>query len=287
LTDHGLADVFRKLLSEHSALLSSNPMSGRAQEFKEFLDGFATAYDAASRAEAAEAKEDRQAFETFFQAYRNAQAQRRTAQQDKADDFNLLDVMGLTKKENTHSDILAWLLDHDIDRLGTHAQGGDGFRLFSEAVGLANELGECADCDYRVSRESASDESRIDIEVAHRGSFVIHIENKIWAGEGVDQTEREWRDLERRAKELECPKYFAFFLTPRGTKAKNGNFRPISWRKIAAVFEQFAANIRSRATVEEGALAVSLFATHYAGVLRRHIVLETNDREKASAQESI
>ena len=34
---------------------------------------------------------------------------------------------------------------------------------------------------------------RIDIEVAHPGKFVIYIENKIWAGEGDDETNREWR----------------------------------------------------------------------------------------------
>ena len=72
----------------------------------------------------------------------------------------MLDVIGLTNNEKAHSDILAWLLDRDLTHLGTHAQGNLGFRLFLEAVSLAGELGESAECDYRATRESAADESQ-------------------------------------------------------------------------------------------------------------------------------
>lgn len=302
LAAHELADVFRKLLSEYSGLLSSEsasisaiatpiPMSHRAQEFKEFLDGFAAMYSAASKTEAEaekveadEAKHDRPIFESFLAGHREALTRWKTAQKDKADDFNLMDVMGLTDKENVHSDIVAWLLDHDLAELGTHAQGNLGFRLFLEKVGLPCDF---ADCEYCVTRESARDESRIDVEIAQRGKFVIYIENKIWANEGDDQTEREWRDLEHRADELGCSdKRFAFFLTPRGTKPKCDKFRAISWRKMAEVFEEFAKDIKTRTTAE-GALTVSLFATHYAGVLRKHIVQKPIERVEFDADQCV
>ena len=290
-----LANVFRKLLAEHSTLLSSvsapvptpPPVSKshRVQDFKQFLDGFAEKCSATSKTEAKaredeadEAKHNRPAFELLLAGHREALKRWKTAQKDKADDFNLMDVMGLTDKENAHSDVLAWLLDHDMFNFGTHAQDNLGFRLFLEAVGLPSEF---ADCEYRATRESSSDESRIDIEIAHPGKFVIYIENKIWANEGNDQTEREWRDLERRAEELGCPdNRFAFYLTPKGAKPSSKKFRPISWRKIAKVFDHFAADIKARTTVD-GALTVALFATHYAAVLRRHIAPKTTNREKS------
>jgi len=37
----------------------------------------------------------------------------------------------------------------------------------------------------------ADDEARADIEIAARGKFIVHIENKIWSEEGEDQTHRE------------------------------------------------------------------------------------------------
>lgn len=299
VTDYEHVEVFRKLLAEFSAFRSSTsanvpttapvPMSHQAEEFREFLDGFTVAYSAASTAEAEaekveaeEAKHDRPIFESFLADYHESIKRWSTAQKDKADEFNLMSVMGLTDKENVHSDILAWLLDHDMTERGTHAQGNLGFRLFLEAVGLPCIF---ADCEYLVTRESASDESRIDIEVAQCGQFVIYIENKIWADEGEDQTKREWNDLKRRAEQLACPKY-AFFLTPLGTKPKCKEFRAISWRKMADVFEKFAEDIKARTTAE-GALAVSLFATHYAGILRRHIVHKSTEREESDADQSI
>lgn len=293
-TQHNLANVFRKLLTEHSALLSSVsapvptpptvPTSHRVQEFKQFLDGFAQAYRVASKVEADESKTNRLVFELLLAGHREAQKRWKTAQKDKADDFNLMDVTGLTDKENAHSDILAWLLDHDMTELGTHAQGNLGFRLFLEAVGLPIEY---ADCEYRVTRESTYDESRIDIEIAHPGKFVIYIENKIGSVEGEKQTDREWSDLKSRAEELGCPeKRFAFFLTPRGTKPKCKEFRSLSWRKMAKVFDHFAADIKAR-TDAEGALTVALFASHYAEVLRRHIVQKPTNREKSDVDEHI
>lgn len=307
LTDHQLANVFRKLFAEHSALLSSASvpaprpkrvsMSRQAQEFRQLLDGFAEAYSVATTAEAEaekieadEAKHDRPVFKSFLAGHREALKRWTIVQKDKADDFNLMAVMGLTDMENAHSDILAWLLDHDLTRLGTHAQGNLGFKLFLKTVGLASEF---ADYEYRVTRESKCDELRIDIEVAQRGKFVIYIEDKIWSVEGYNQaerewqTEKEWRELGRRAEELGCPENrFAFYLTPRGTKPKSQEFRAISWRKIAEVFETFAEDIKTRTTAE-GALTVSLFASHYAEVLRRHIVQEPTDGEESDASQCV
>jgi len=176
-----------------------------------------------------------------------------------AEEFNLLEVLQVTHKEVRHSMVLAWLLDRSADRLGTHAQGALGFRLFLAEMGLSTEY---ADTNYWVRRELAGDESIVDIEIAARGKFIIQIENKIWASEGADQTHREWADLTRRAKDLgmdiEQPlrHIHAFYLTPFGTPPRNEQFVPISWQRIVRVFRAFAAQSKPS--------DVRLFANHYA-----------------------
>ena len=142
-------------------------------------------------------------------------------------------------------------------------------------MGLPPEL---ADNPYSVRREVCGQNSRIDIEVAARGRFLIHIEVKIAAPEGANQTHREWEDLQRHAAELGVSEdaknggVFALYLTPSGRLPGQEKVRPVRWTQIACVLERFA----SQAQPAE----VKLFASHYARTLRRYIIdLETEERE--------
>lgn len=251
-------------------------MSKQSDDLRVFLEGFGKAEAGVTETDSAEATQDLQAFRAFFPGYDQALERWRKQQEDKADDFNLLAVMNLTGKELLHSRILAWLLDWDITSLGTHAQGSLGFRFFLEEFGLTVKYAEGR---YRVDREVTSDESRIDVEVAERRKFVIHIENKIWSGEGDDETNREWQDLQKRAESLDCTEYYAFYLTPDRSKPCNPNFRPISWRQVATVLDRFAAEVKPK--------DVSLFAQHYAKVLRTHIASAPDEKEDDNADEHV
>jgi hypothetical protein len=186
----------------------------------------------------------------------------------------LMHVLGLTNNEIRHTMVLAWLLDHDIQKLGTHAQGNLGFRLFLKEFDLPIEY---AAHKYRVSREAVGDESIVDVEIVCRGEFLIHIENKIWSKEGVDQTNREWSDLQRKAVELNVSErnVHAFFLTPDGAKPRNRNFTPIRWVCIANILERFAEQAKPQ--------DVKLFASHYAWGLRRFIVIQSSEDDDAKA----
>lgn len=194
-----------------------------------------------------------------------------------AEDFNVLRTMRLTRKELCHSDILAWLLDHRLDGFGTHAQGKRGFQLFLKRLDLPTEL---AKANYRVAREVSGEESRLDILIEAKGQFIIGIENKVGAEEivaledGKYQTQREWADLKRRGKELHVPscKIKAFFLTPDNQRPRSRDFRTISWLQVADVFEAFAVEARPP--------MVKLFAKHYAEVLRRDVVTESQIEEE-------
>jgi hypothetical protein len=192
--------------------------------------------------------------------------------------------MGISQSEICHSNMLAWLLDHRIDGWGTHAQGKLGVKLFLEEFGA--ELGDLRsaklkksvdDSHYWVYTEATSDESRVDIEIAARGSFLIHIENKILSSEGEDQTDREWRDLLARQKELNVPNEtcHAIYLTLDGSNAKNANFSCFAWRRIANVLDRFA----------DGACPadVKLFARHCAKTIRKLSAAEHEEREDEDA----
>jgi len=211
-------------------------------------------------------------FSELIERFHEARERYRRRQEDTAEDFNALEVLQLTHNEVRHSMALAWLLDQDLYRLGTHAQGSLGFRLFLGEFGLPMRY---ADCRYWVKREVASEKSIVDIEVAARGHFVIHIENKIRASEGADQTPREWADLLRRATELELsvnhpdPPIHAFFLTPLGAEPLSQNFKPISWRRIVKVLTAFAENAKP--------VDVKLFAAHYAKAIERFIITQPQE----------
>ncbi len=211
-----------------------------------------------------------------FQAARKTWADEQRA---SASDFNLFAVLGVESDEVRHSKILTWLLDHRIEQ-GSHAQGSLGFRLFLKQ--LKQELfgdkdppvTDYADVpNYWVHREVSGGEARVDIEIAARNRFLIHIENKIYSIEGDDQTHREWRDLQQRAKALGVSRSacHAIYLTLDGSEARNENFRSVSWNRIALVLDIFA----EKAQPEE----VRLFARHYAKAVRKLAIVERKGEE--------
>lgn len=218
-------------------------------------------------------------FKSLIEGYLAVRKEWAESQRNTADEFNLLEVVGVKSKELSHSKLLAWLLDHRIEK-GTHAQGNLGFRLFLQE--LAGELSKehCShifayadEPNYWVHTEAVGDESRMDIEIAATGKFLIHIENKIHSIEGDDQTNREWNDLQVRRQALSVTEKscHAIFLTLDGSKAKNPNFLPVGWSRIAKVMEQFAAHAEPP--------EVKLFAKHYAKAVRKLCVLERDERE--------
>jgi hypothetical protein len=234
-------------------------------QLRRTLENFIELRKRADASERIVAGEDQKIFSALLAGYNEALDRYRKNQEDLADEFNLLGVMNLTGKEVRHSMVLAWLLDHDLRRLGTHAQGNLGFKLFLAEFALPPDY---MDCKYRVSREVEGEESIVDIEVICRDRFLIHIENKIWAAEGNAQTDREWSDILRKAGQLHISStnVHAFFLTPHGATALNPNFRAIRWGQVARVLERFAEQAKPA--------DVKLFAAHYARVLRRFIVFQ-------------
>jgi hypothetical protein len=262
-----LRERFARLLSGFAGLgaIDQTSLGPSTAGFRALLEQFEEHRHRADELEHAQTAGDCEHISTLLVGYNEAVERYCLQQELVADDFNILDVLRLTGKEIRHSMVLAWLLDHDIRKLGTHAQGNLGFRLFLDEFGLPIDY---AGCNYCVRREVAGDESIVDVEVACRGRFLIHVENKIWSCEGFDQTDREWSDLQRRATSLNvsAPNIHALFLTPHGTRPANRRFHAIRWGRVVRVLEQFAEQAKPT--------DVRLFARHYAQALRRFIVMQ-------------
>ncbi len=241
---------------------------------------FAALINAYTRKRHAAALIRERSHQSLLNAYKNKLTAWRKSQKISASEFDLLKTLKIDGEEIKHSLMLAWLLDHRIERAGTHAQGNLGFRLFLEETGLTKN--GYAKSDYFVSREVKGDLSRVDIEVAATGHFIIHLENKIYSEEATDQedkedqTKREWLDLQRRARRLEVgPEHVhGFFVTLSGEKPSSDYFVPLAWHRIADVLNKFAKVAKPP--------EVSLFANHYARALRRmtqQITWHDDDKE--------
>ena len=259
----GLIQTFATLIAEHDRISKNcdQVMSAKAQQdaarLKALLDGFGEARSAWEKDQAT-----------------------------RADDFNLLQVMNLAEDEITHSKILAWLLDRRLEH-GTHAQGNLGFRFFMEEIGSklgAESLPQILsypNAPYWVRCEVSGSESRVDIEIAARGKFIIHIENKISSFEGEDQTHREWRDLEMRAKELGVPRsnIHGIFLTLDRSEPANKNFLAVAWQQLVNVLDRFA--------MQAQAGEVKLFAAHYADAVRKLTLTESETEENQNEDPAV
>lgn len=282
-----LVQLFEDVINGHSDALRSQGSLHKGP-FADLLDGFRVSLDRYSKVEAEKARESLPTLVSLLDGYREPHAAWAERQRSSADDFNLLKAMGVDCKEVCHSRILAWLLDWRIDRYGTHAQGELGFRLFlrqlekrldpeskSRIVAYADKP------SYWVSCEVPGTKSRIDVEIAARGRFVIHIENKIRAPEGENETNREWEDLQERANALGIPLANAhgIFLTLDGRRPRNvenNGFRPVGWNLIASVLEQFAEQAKPD--------DVKLFARHYSAAVRNLAASTPKVREIEDAE---
>lgn len=258
--------TFAELLREftHKSAAREEPPDGNAALLRDFGEVWRSAQATDAQAAISLAEDGGRLLDDFdaaWDAWFREQSQR-------ADEFNILGVFGLHDNEIRHSMALQWLLCSDLRRGGTHAQGALGFRLFLEEVGLPSAY---ATFPYRVSREVAGESARIDLEIASRGHFLIHIENKIGSAEGSDQTPREWIDLQRRANALDVPRnaesaVVGFYLTPDGTTPSAPEFRILRWGQIARIFSRFA----DLAVPPD----VRLFSRHFSSGLQRFVNVE-------------
>lgn len=206
-------------------------------------------------------------FENLLQGYKDKVEKLREAQQTSADDLNILDVLGFTYDEVKHSKFLAFLLDP----IETHAQGNLFFKIFLDELKLPAEY---AESKYIVKKEVRGDESIIDIRIRSKvygdKGFVIDIENKVGAGLGDTQIERESKALEKEAKIRSIPdnRRHGFLLSVKNEENLTGTlFNWIGWKQIVNclnIFINRAQASRAKWTAEQ-----------YVKCIEKHIIKET------------
>lgn len=102
---------------------------------------------------------------------------------------------------------------------------------------------------YRVVTEFVGSRSIADIVVSQPGSFVLLVENKIWAPERQGQCSDEYLDLMEHAERMEVPaiRSFPLFLTPEGFQPTTAGpaqpWRTISYADLARAFRGAAESV--------------------------------------------
>ena len=190
------------------------------------------------------------------------------------DRFNILEALGVVRRELSHSHFLAFLLDpsqpHGLGPtfatrllqvvLGEHR--GSDLPVTSLDLDLWNLGG------LIVEREWCN----IDILLADEGHrLVVLIENKIDTTEHSDQLARYWSVALRRYPGWHM---YGIYLTPTGDRPSHDGYMPVSYTTVCEVIENVLAE-SGRVWDNE----VRILLRHYNQMLRRHIVGDSDVTE--------
>ena len=199
-------------------------------------------------------------------------------------EFNLFDVLGISRREIRHSRVLAWLLNPR----GTHGLGDLFLRWFLLEVATIAETQGVGDvmtkevADWRLEQVSSRAERRnIDVLVLGQGDrFVCAIENKINIGEHSNQLERYRKVVDRQHPTW---KQVYVFLTPDGRDpAKDEDkaaYVPLTHEAVAGIIERVLASENAQLNPD-----VASLLQQYTFTLRERVMEATGDTEMLALQ---
>lgn len=184
--------------------------------------------------------------------------------------FNLFEALGLVRRELRHSDFLSFLLDprqsHEL---------GDAFtRRFIQTVIATSQGGTAAaqtmpdDLGFQ-GVEVRREWKHIDILlIDHAHEQIVVIENKIDSGEHSDQLVRY-----RHAVQQAYPTWqiTGVFLTPKGMQPSCDDYVAIGYEQVGALIQGLLDDQTLSVAAD-----VRMLLTHYAQMLGRHIVSESD-----------
>ena len=176
--------------------------------------------------------------------------------------LNIFEILGLTRTEIRHSNMLAWLLDPGEN----HGLGGAIFRGFMEYITGSGY--QPWDFDSFVIRREWN---CIDLmAVSDQEQFVLCIENKIDTGEHDNQLDR-YKELVQET----YPDYHKAFiyLTPKGTESSN----PEQWLSMG-----YAQVLKIIEQARDGKIldpVVDLIISNYTDTIRKHVIRDDSIRK--------
>ena len=191
--------------------------------------------------------------------------------EDIAEELNIFEVLGAVRQELRHSSFLAWLLDPSRN----HGLG-DYFlkRFLWTTAGVARERDIQTISPIEVNTLDLDDVTvrrewrNIDILISSESQrFVCAIENKVESSEHGDQL---CRYLTTCKTEFPEYRHHFVFLTPWRTEPSCDEWVPVGYDTVAHLVERVI-------DAKQGTMGdeVGLFLRHYASMLRRHIVGES------------
>jgi hypothetical protein len=191
-------------------------------------------------------------------------------------EFNIFEVLQAVRHEIRHSNFLSWLLDP----VGNHGLGDYFLKRFLLTTALrAGELGidtlTAVDVDaWNLGKVAVWREwKNIDMLLVDGDMrFVCAIENKVDSGEHEGQLAR-YRETCEREFAGHGKKLFVY-LTKAGNPPSVADYVPVSYGEICSLVEHILS-------VKQGVLGeqVHTFLSHYATMLRRHVMTESEIQE--------
>ena len=143
--------------------------------------------------------------------------------------FNLFRIFGVDHYENTHSAILAELLNPN----GTHGLKHKFLLSFVECL----NINTCIDLDYEnctVFKEFQTTNGRLDILIRDTNKKAIIIENKIYADDQWEQLKR-YNDFAKT--EFGKDNYLLLYLTLSGNEASFQSAQNVTYNQISYSIE--------------------------------------------------
>lgn len=195
--------------------------------------------------------------------------------EDIAQEFNIFEVLDAVRQELRHSSFLAWLLDPN----GNHGLGDYFLKRFlwrtaalakKRDMKMISPIGvDTLDlADVTVRREWRN----IDILIsAESQRFVCAIENKVESSEHGNQLSRYSNTCKT---EFPGYRHHFVFLTRWDTEPSSDEWVPVGYDAVLDLVERVIS-------AKQGALGdeIRLFLQHYASMLRRHIVGQSQIEE--------
>ncbi len=192
-------------------------------------------------------------------------------------EFNLFRLLGIGGSEETHSRILAWLLNpRENHRLG------DAFlnRFLAATMPLDGSGADWSAAQVQREWHNAVDGQQgfLDLLILDEGQrFLCAIENKVYSGEHSQQLTRYRRALENRYPDF-TRRYL--FLSPWGTLAQDAaerkHWQSVDYNLVCQLVAETAQDFANFISAD-----VLAFLRQYADVLRRDILGDTEVRDLA------
>jgi hypothetical protein len=181
---------------------------------------------------------------------------------------DVLRMLGREDDENSHSDLIAWLLSpkraptvakHALFALTEKLEKREEWRKCIDAAVAADLISVRR--EMLIGRELAGSDDLCRVDIVVSGPrFVLAIENKVWSREHWDQTTLYWSWLEP----MTCLRA-GLFLSPSGITASCPAFGPVSYVGLVSALLEGPAN-SSISPAEE------IVLSSYLKTLQRYIL---------------